>query len=99
MINIEAIGAIAGDAVRTTDIGAARGTGADFMKLLGEGVTQADQSLKAADTQLRGLAAGQDIAVHDVMIALEKARMDLMLVVEVRNRVLEGYQELMRMQL
>jgi flagellar hook-basal body complex protein FliE len=37
--------------------------------------------------------------MHDVMISMEQARMNLMFMVEVRNRVVEAYQELMRMQL
>lgn len=74
-------------------------TGADFIALVGDGLSRADGSLKAADTQLRRLAAGEDVPLHDVMISMERARLDLMLVVEVRNRLVEAYQELSRMQL
>jgi flagellar hook-basal body complex protein FliE len=73
--------------------------GADFMALVGSGLAQADGSLKIADAQLRRLAAGEAIPLHDVMISLERARVDLMLVTEVRNRLVEAYQELTRMQL
>lgn len=96
---IDAIGAIGGDLPRTTAITPQSTTGADFMHLLNDGLARVDQSLKTADTQLRGLAAGQDIPIHDVMISMERARLDLMLVAEVRNRVIEAYQELTRMQL
>lgn len=96
---IEAIGAIGGDIARSNAIAPQGGTGADFMSLLNDGISRVDQSLKAADTQLRGLAAGEDIPIHDVMISMERARLDLMLVAEVRNRVIEAYQELTRMQL
>jgi len=74
-------------------------TGADFLALAGEGLARADGSLKAADAQLQRLAAGEDIPLHDLMISMERARLDLMLVVEVRNRLVEAYQELSRMQL
>lgn len=96
---IEAIGAIGGDIARSNTIAPQAGTGADFMSLLNDGISRVDQSLKTADTQLRGLAAGEDIPIHDVMISMERARLDLMLVAEVRNRVIEAYQELTRMQL
>lgn len=95
---IGAIGTIAIDAPRPASIDT-RATGADFAAMLGDGVGRADASLKTADSQLRALAAGQDIALHDVMISMEQARTDLMLIAEVRNRIVEGYQELMRMQL
>ena len=71
----------------------------DFASALGDGLIQVDRSLRAADDRLRSLAAGENVALHDVMITMERARMDLMLVVEVRNRLLEAYQELTRMQL
>lgn len=77
----------------------ARAAQTDFAAALGDGLAQVDRSLRAADDRLRSLAAGENVALHDVMITMEQARMDLMLVVEVRNRLLEAYQELTRMQL
>ncbi len=71
----------------------------DFSQMLGEGVSKLDSSLKVADQQIRAMAAGKEVAVHDVMISMEEARMNLMFMVEVRNRCVEAYQELMRMQL
>jgi flagellar hook-basal body complex protein FliE len=72
---------------------------ADFNAVVGQGVGAVDEALKVADQQVRILASGQEIAPHDVMISLEEARMHLMLLAEVRNRVVEAYQELSRMQL
>ena len=40
---------------------------------------------------------GQPIELHQVMIAAEKAGIALELLVETRNRLVEAYQELMRM--
>ena len=48
---------------------------------------------------MRQAAAGENVAPHTLMIAMEEAQMSLMLTVEVRNKVVEAYQELMRMQL
>ncbi len=44
------------------------------------------------------LATGQAVDVHQVMIAASQAGIALDLMLEIRNRVLEGYQELSRMQ-
>lgn len=98
-MSIQAIAPVLADAAPSNAIPIGRTPATDFANLIGEGLSKTDMSLKAADTQLRQLAAGADIPVHDVMISMEKARLDLMLVVEVRNRIIEGYQEMMRMQL
>lgn len=72
---------------------------ADFGQMLSDGISKMDSGLQVADQQLRSMAAGKGVAVHDVMISMEQARMNLMFMVEVRNRAVEAYQELMRMQL
>lgn len=72
---------------------------ADFLNAIGDHLTAVDSSLRAAESQLTALASGQDVALHDVMIVMEEARMNMTLLVEVRNRVVEAYQELTRMQL
>lgn len=77
----------------------ARAAGTDFSRLLGQGLLTLDARLDASDQALRDLAAGRDIPLHDVMIAMERARVGLQLAVEVRNRVVEAYQQLTQMQL
>ena len=96
---IDAVAALGGDTPVSGAISVRPGNASEFSALLGEGIARVDASLKTADVQLQGLAAGEDIPLHDVMISMERARMDLMLVAEVRNRLVEAYQELTRMQL
>ncbi|HRO63593.1 flagellar hook-basal body complex protein FliE [Thermomonas sp.] len=102
-MTVDAIGAfspsIAGVLPTSSSPVASGSPAADFGQLLGDGLGRLDASVKSAESGLRAMAAGQDVPVHDVMISLEQARMQLMFMVEVRNRVVEAYQELMRMQL
>lgn len=42
--------------------------------------------------------AGQPVEVHDLMIAMEKASVGMSLTLQVRNKLLEAYQEISRMQ-
>ena len=44
------------------------------------------------------LVTGEAADVHQVMVAVEQAGIALDLMLEIRNRVMEGYQELIRMQ-
>ena len=51
-----------------------------------------------ASHSIDSLVTGQSTDVHQTMVAVEEAGIALDLMLEVRNRVLEGYQELIRMQ-
>jgi flagellar hook-basal body complex protein FliE len=70
---------------------------ADFKKVLGDSVENTDRILKAADQSAQEMALGkQDI--HQTMIALEQANLSLRLMVQVRNKMMAAYDEIMRMQ-
>lgn len=97
-MSIDAIAAIAVGG-RLESSSTAASIRSDFGSMVEEGLQSVDGALKTADQQVRLLASGQEVAPHDVMISLEEARMHLMLLSEVRNRVVEAYQELSRMQL
>lgn len=60
--------------------------------------------LKVNDKQINGehllqdLASGKTDNIHHVMLSLEDAKLSLQLLVQVRNKLLEGYQDILRMQ-
>lgn len=70
-----------------------------FGQMLVQGLARVNESSAAADATLRAVAMGEPVAPHQAMLTMEQARMDLHLALQVRNRLLEGVQELMRMQL
>jgi flagellar hook-basal body complex protein FliE len=72
---------------------------ADFYGWLARQVDDVNTKVAAADSQVRQLAVGETTNIHQVMISLEKARLSLELVVQVRNKVLEAYQNMMQMQI
>ena len=57
-----------------------------------------NDKLIGADSDMQKLAVGEAQSLHEVMINLEEARLSFQLLVQVRNRLLEAYQEVMRMQ-
>ena len=65
-----------------------------FTQQLGE----LDGQIQKSEAALQDLALGKAENVHDVMFELEKSRTAFQLTLQVRNKVLEGYQEIMRMQ-
>ena len=54
--------------------------------------------LVSAEQSVKQLAEGHTENLHQVMIQLEQARMSFELALQVRNKVLDAYQEIMRMQ-
>lgn len=57
----------------------------------------AAKQAQAADS-VNALVSGKNVSLHQTMIAMEEASISFQLMVEVRNKLLESYQELMRMQ-
>ena len=78
--------------------GAAK-AGTDFAKFLQEALAEVNALQKNADAASVGLATGQIQDLHTAIIALEKASLSMSLTVEVRNKVLDAYHEMMRMQI
>lgn len=69
-----------------------------FGEMLKSHLTEVNHLQNSADTAAQNLASGQDKDVHNTMIAMEKAGVAFQLTMQVRNKVLEAYQEIMRMQ-
>lgn len=74
------------------------GDGGSFGTLLQQAVDRVNGLQQNADAAARSFALGQAPSVHDTMIAMEKADVSLRLTTKVRNKVVEAYQEIMRMQ-
>ncbi|HEY8416581.1 MAG TPA: flagellar hook-basal body complex protein FliE [Limnochordales bacterium] len=69
-----------------------------FAALLEQGLTQVNTLQAEADNAIWRLATGQADNLHEVMIAVERASIALELTIAIRNRLVEAYQEIMRMQ-
>lgn len=78
---------------------ASRAQGVGFNEWIGQQVSSTNTRLVQADDGIRKLALGEADNLHQVMIDLEKAKLSFELIVQVRNKLLESYQELMRMQI
>lgn len=69
-----------------------------FGAFVTQGLDAVNATLVKADTEVRQVAAGEGPSLHEVMIHLEEARLSFQLLAQVRNRLLDAYQEVMRMQ-
>ncbi len=73
--------------------------GSDFGQVLRAGMNALDAKLHAADDLVRRFALGEAVPMHQVTFALEEARLSMELGMQVRGRLLDGYRELMNMQI
>lgn len=74
-------------------------SGRSFSDFLGQMVSDVNSKQAAAGATVEGVLTGQNVPLHQAMIAMEEASVSFQLMVEVRNKLLESYQELMRMQI
>ncbi len=72
--------------------------GKSFADTLKDAVQSVNQMQKDADKAMQNLATGRTDNVAEVMIATEKADIALKLMVQVRNKIIDAYQEVMKMQ-
>lgn len=70
-----------------------------FEGLLGRLVGEVNAKQAAASDAVHGVLTGQGVPLHQAVIAMEEAGVSFQLMVEVRNKLVESYQELMRMQI
>lgn len=71
----------------------------DFAIWLEQQLGEVNSHIIESDNQLRRLALGEAENLHQVMMSLEKAKLSFELALQVRNRLLEAYQDIMRMQI
>jgi flagellar hook-basal body complex protein FliE len=95
----EAIAAIAAvGAPATPGVAPAAAPAGGFGDLVVRGLQEVDSRIQLAEADASKLAVGQADNLHTVMIRMEEAKLSLQLMAQVRNRLLEAYQEVMRMQ-
>lgn len=82
----------------TNNVGVSENT-TDFAEWLKVNVSEINDKIIESDNMVRELAMGEAENLHQVMMALEKAKLEFSMLVQVRNRLLEGYQEVLRMQI
>jgi flagellar hook-basal body complex protein FliE len=70
-----------------------------FGDMLSNAIQSVDDSMKASDAGVQNYISGQTNNIHDVMISMQQAQLSFQMMVEVRNRLVETYQELSRMQI
>lgn len=103
MSGIDSIGAAIASAARTAGTQVQTSTQAEtaaapFSNVLRDMVAGTNTLDKQAQSAVSGLLNGQGVEVHDAMIATQKADMAFELALQVRNKAVGAYQQMMAMQ-
>lgn len=69
-----------------------------FKSWLNAAVADVNQAQLASENMTEKMARGEQVDLHEVMLTAEKASVTLQTTTEIRNKVIEAYQEMMRMQ-
>jgi flagellar hook-basal body complex protein FliE len=73
-------------------------TGPGFVSMLKDAVAEVVKTQQAAQAATESFAAGRTSDVAATMIAVERAAITLQLMLQVRNHLLEAYQEIQKLQ-
>ena len=72
--------------------------GASFGDVLKNAISTANELQKQSDTEIQKLMTGETQDLHTTMIAVQKADLSFQMMMQVRNKIVQAYQEIMRMQ-
>lgn len=70
-----------------------------FDSVFRQAIQRVEGLRQSADESTVKLLAGENEDVHEVVLAMQRAELAFELFVEVRNKVVQAYQEIMRMQI
>jgi flagellar hook-basal body complex protein FliE len=73
--------------------------GGQFASVLKDSLSEVNRLQQKADASITALATTGKTSLHDTMIAMEEASVSFKLMMQVRNKIVEAYQEVMRIQL
>jgi flagellar hook-basal body complex protein FliE len=95
-MNIDSIGGINQQISPKLPTGASKP--GNFASLVQQYVQQTNQDTKAAQAAAVDLAVGKSSNVSETLLAVQKADLSFQLMMSVRNKLVDAYREVMRMQ-
>ena len=72
--------------------------GASFGDVLKDAISTVNELQKQSDHEIQKLMTGETEDLHTTMIAVQKADLSFQMMMQVRNKIVQAYQEIMRMQ-
>ena len=73
--------------------------GTSFSNVLSDAIGKVNDSEVNANNKIESLIKGEDVEMHEVMLAMQESVLSLQALIEVRNKTVEAYQEISKLQL
>ena len=73
--------------------------GTSFSNVLSDAISKVNDSEVNANNKIESLIKGEDVEMHEVMLAMQESVLSLQALIEVRNKTVEAYQEICKLQL
>ena len=95
---VPGIGVLEGGAKSATGTDQADAGKGSFAAALKDSIAEVNAMQQKADAAISALATGEKVSLHETMIAMEQADVSFRMMMQVRNKIVEAYQEILRMQ-
>ena len=73
--------------------------GTSFSNVLSDAISKVNDSEVNANNKIESLIKGEDVEMHEVILAMQESVLSLQALIEVRNKTVEAYQEISKLQL
>ena len=73
--------------------------GTSFSNVWSDAISKVNDSEVNANNTIESLIKGEDVEMHEVMLAMQESVLSLQALIEVRNKTVEAYQEISKLQL
>ena len=86
------------EASSAAGVAGSQGAGKTFSEILTDSMGKVNLYQNQADTSIKELVAGRNKNIHETMLTIERADTSLKLMMQVRNKILDAYKEIIHMQ-
>ena len=73
--------------------------GTSFSTIVSNAINKVNDAEITANNKIEALIKGEDVEMHEVMLAMQESSLSLQALIEVRNKVVEAYKEINNIQL
>lgn len=73
--------------------------GNSFAQTISDAIKGVNESQINADNMVQSFIKGEDVTMHEVMLSMQESQISMQLLIEMRNKVVEAYQEINRVQI